>query len=142
MYVVNELSCTVVSFHFDRTNGILEGPFQEITTKPAGFTSYNTCADIHITPDGKFLYASNSGHDSLSGFSVDPETGELSPIGWFPTEKEPREFEIDPSGRFVIAAGESSGKIAFYRIQSDGSLYLLKTYDVGKWPVWVTSLLL
>ena len=49
-----------------------------------------------------------------------------------PTEKEPREFEIDPTGRFVIAAGESSGKIALYRIHTDGSLNLLKTYEVGK----------
>ena len=61
MYVVNELSCTVALFHFDRTNGTLSGPYRELTTKPAGFTSDNTCADIHITPDGKFLYASNRG---------------------------------------------------------------------------------
>jgi len=139
MYIVNELSCTVVAFHFDRKNGTITGPFQEIKTKPADFTSYNTCADIHITPDGKFLYASNRGHDSLAGFSVDGKTGELSPIGWFPTEKEPREFEIDPSGRYLIAAGESSGKIALYRINNDGSLYLLKTYEVGQWPVWVMA---
>ena len=142
MYVVNEISCTVVAFHFDRKNGTLKVPFQEITTKPADFNSYNTCADIHITPDGKFLYASNRGHNSLAGFSVDAKTGELSPIGWFPTEKEPREFEIDPSGRFLIAAGESSGKIALYRIHSDGSLYLLKTYEVGQWPVWVLAVML
>lgn len=139
MYIVNELSCTVVAFHFNRKNGTLTGPFQEIKTKPADFTSYNTCADIHITPDGKFLYATNRGHDSLAGFSVDGKTGELSPIGWFPTEKEPREFEIDPSGRYLIAAGESSGKISLYRINNDGSLYLLKTYEVGQWPVWVMA---
>ena len=139
MYVVNELSCTVVVFHFDRTNGTLTGPIQEITTIPAGFTSDNTCADIHITPDGKFLYASNRGHDSLAGFAVDTETGELSPLGWFSTEKEPREFEIDPSGKFLIAAGESSGKIALYGIQKGGTLYLLKTYEVGQWPVWVMA---
>jgi 6-phosphogluconolactonase len=140
MYVVNELSCTIVAFHFDKINGTLTGPFQEITTKPVNYTSYNTCADIHITPDGKFIYASNRGHDSLAGFSIDPGSGELTPIGWFPTEKEPREFEIDPSGKFLIAAGESSGRIAFYRIQSDGSLLLLKTYETGKWPVWVMSI--
>jgi len=140
MYVVNELSCTVVVFHLDKTTGILTGPFQEITTKPADFTSFNTCADIHITPDGKFLYASNRGHDSLAGFAIDPKTGKLTPLGWFPTEKEPREFEIEPSGKFAIAAGESSGRIALYRIRTDGSLSLLKTYSVGQWPVWVTAL--
>ena len=140
MYVVNELSCTVVAFHLDKTSGTLTGPFQEITTKPADFTSYNTCADIHLTPDGRFLYVSNRGHDSLAGFAIDPNNGMLSPIGWFPTEKEPREFEIEPSGKFVIAAGESSGGIALYRIRADGSLLLLKTYSVGQWPVWVTAL--
>lgn len=142
MYVVNELSCTVVVLHFNSKKGTLTGPFQEITTKPENYNAYNTCADIHITPDGKFLYASNRGHDSLAGFSVDSKSGELSSIGWFATEKEPREFEIDPSGRFMIAAGESSGKIAFYGIQKDGSLKLLNTYEVGKWPVWVTAILL
>ena len=142
MYVVNELSCTVAAFHFDRVAGTLSGPFQEITTKPADFTLNNTCADIHITPDGRFLYASNRGHDSLAGFSIDPESGRLTQTGWFPTEKEPREFEIDPSGQYVISAGESSGGIALYRIQNDGSLSLLKTYSVGQWPVWVTAIVL
>jgi 6-phosphogluconolactonase len=140
MYVVNELSCTVVAFHLNRKEGILTGPFQEVTTKPADHTSYNTCADIHITPDGKFLYASNRGHDSLAGFSVDQHTGKLTPIGWFPTEKEPREFEIDPSGRYVISAGESSGGIALYSINTDGTLKMLKSYYAGHWPVWVLAL--
>jgi 6-phosphogluconolactonase len=140
MYVVNELSCTVMAFHLDKKKGTLTGPFQEITTKPAGHTSYNTCADIHITPDGKFLYASNRGHDSLAGFSVDGDSGELTPIGWFTTEKEPREFEIDPSGRFLVSAGESSGAVALYKIMNDGSLLFLKSYYVGQWPVWVLAL--
>ena len=139
LYVVTEIACTVMAFHFDKKTGTLNGPFQEITTKPSDFTSSNTCADIHITSNGKFLYASNRGHDSLAGFSIEEETGKIKPIGWFATEKEPREFEIDPSGRFLIAAGESSGKIALYTIQKDGSLNLLKTYEVGHWPVWVTA---
>lgn len=140
MYVVNELSCSVMAFHLDRKKGILTGPFQEVTTKPADHTSYNTCADIHITPDGKFLFASNRGHDSLAGFSIDKLTGKLTPNGWFPTEKEPREFEIDPSGRYIISAGESSGGIALYSINTDGTLKMLKSYDVGHWPVWVLAL--
>jgi 6-phosphogluconolactonase len=140
IYIVDEVSCTVHAFHYNRAKGILEGPFQEITTKPSGFTANNTCADIHITPDGKFLYASNRGHDSLAGFSVDQKTGKLTSTGWFPTEKEPREFDIDPSGKFIIAAGESSGRIALYRIENNGKLSQLKTYETGKWPVWVLSL--
>jgi len=139
MFVVNELSCTVIAFNYDKKTGTLSGPFQEISTKPADYTQYNTCADIHITPDGKFLYASNRGHDSLAGFSIDSISGNVTAIGWFPTEKEPREFEIDPSGKYLIAAGESSGRIALYRIENNGFLTLLKTYTVGKWPVWVKA---
>jgi len=142
MYIVNEVACTVDAFHFDKKKGTLNGPFQEITTKPSDFKANNTCADIHITPDGKFLYASNRGHDSLAGFSVDAKTGRISTIGWFATEKEPREFDIDPSGRFIIAAGESSGRIVLYKIQSNGTLQPLKTYEVGQWPVWVTTVML
>lgn len=140
MYVVNELSCTIQSFYFNRGNGTLTGPFQEISTKPADYVTKNTCADIHITPDGKFLFASNRGHDSLAGYSVDNKSGELKLTGYFPTEKEPREFEIDPSGRYIISAGESSGRIALYRIQADGSLSMLKAYETGEWPVWVMAL--
>ncbi len=143
VYIVTEVSCTVDAFHYNKKEGtLLAGPFQEITTKPSDFKSDNTCADIHITPNGKFLYASNRGHDSLAGYSVDQKTGLLTPIGWFATEKEPREFAIDPSGNYVIAAGESSGRIILYRIQDGGKLTPLKTYDVGHWPVWVTTVTL
>lgn len=142
MYVVNELSCTVMVLKFDRGNGTLSWPFQEISTLPADFTLKNTCADIHVTPDGKFIFASNRGHDSLAGYSADPKTGELKSTGYSPTEKTPREFVIDPSGRFIISAGEGSGNIALYRIQQNGSLLLLKTYEVGKWPVWVMGLVI
>jgi 6-phosphogluconolactonase len=142
MYVVNELACTVLVFHYNKKNGTLEGPFQEITTKPEGFTGRNTCADIHISPDGKFLYASNRGHDSLAGFLVDAGTGKLIHNGWYPTEKEPREFAIEPSGKFLIAAGESSGWISFYRIRKDGSLLFLERHEAGHWPVWVLPVML
>ena len=142
VYVVTEVSCTVDAFHYNKKEGTLAGPFQKITTKPSDFKLNNTCADIHITPNGKFLYASNRGHDSLAGFSVDQKTGLLTPIGWFAAEKEPREFSIDPSGNYIIAAGESSGRIILYRIQEDGKLTPLKTYDVGHWPVWVTTVAL
>jgi 6-phosphogluconolactonase len=140
MYVVNELSCTILAFNFNSINGTLSGPFQEISTKPADHVTYNTCADIHITPDGRFLFASNRGHDSLAGYRVDNLSGELTLTGYYPTEKEPREFEIDPSGRYVISAGESSGRIALYTIQTNGSLSMIKTYETGKWPVWVMAL--
>jgi len=139
-YGVNELSCTVMVFPFDPSGGTLSGPVQEISTKPPDFTSSNTCADIHVTPDGKFLYASNRGHNSLAAFSINQDDGKLTPIGHFATEKNPREFDIEPSGEFIISAGEGSGNIILYRIRPDGALTPLHTYRVGQWPAWVMSL--
>jgi len=140
LYLVNELSCTVMLFKFDPVKGTLSGPFQEISTLPVNYSLKNSCADIHLTPDGKFLYASNRGHNSIAAFKVSQKDGTLSVAGIFPTEKTPRSFAIDPSGRFLIAGGEGSGKIALYRIKKNGTLSLLSTNETGQWPVWVLML--
>jgi 6-phosphogluconolactonase len=138
VYVVNEKSSSVTALNFDRRRGVLT-PVQTLTTLPADFTGRNTCADIHVTPDGKFLYASNRGHDSLAGYAIDRRSGRLTPLGHFATEKTPREFDVDPAGRFLFAAGQASDRLAAYRIEADGRLTPLKTYDVGKGPAWVLA---
>jgi 6-phosphogluconolactonase len=111
---------------------------QTLSTLPAGLTGKNTCADVELTPDGKYMYVSNRGHDSLAGFAVDATTGGLTPLGQFPTEKTPRDFGIDPSGRFLYAAGQGSGKLAAYRIDAaTGKLTQFATYDAGPGAAWV-----
>ena len=88
-------------------------------------------------PSGKFLYAANRGHDSIAGFSIN-RNGTLTSTGHYPTEKTPRSFGIDPTGKFLISAGESSGRLISYRINREtGNLKPLKTYDVGNQPWWV-----
>lgn len=138
-YFVNEQGCSVTAYHFDRSTGTL-APFQTLSTVPDGFSAENTCAQIHITPSGGILYASNRGHDSIAGFAIDPSSGRLRAIGQQPTEPMPRAFNVDPKGDFLFASGLVSGQLASYRIdRSSGSLQPLERYRVGERPMWVLA---
>ncbi len=95
-------------------------------------------ADIHMTPNEKFLYISERTSSTLAAFSVDAGTGKLAYLGSTPTEKQPRGFAIDPKGRFLVAAGEKSPTISVYAIdQASGALQLLQKYPAGKGANWV-----
>ncbi len=122
VYSVNELASTVTGFAFDRKSGSLKR-VEQVTTLPAEFSGSNTTAEIAVTSDGRFLYASNRGHDSLACFAVDGKTGRLTPLGHCSTQgKTPRNFAIDPTGRFVLAANQATGDIAVLRIEPNGTL--------------------
>lgn len=123
VYVINELNSTITTFSFDRADGHLEA-LQTVPTLPMSFTGENTCADIHLTPDGRFLYGSNRGHNSLALFTIDPGTGFLEPIGHQPAGGEvPRNFAIDPHGRFLYVANQNSDNIVQFKIDAtNGSL--------------------
>lgn len=138
-YVVNEHDDTVALYSFEAASGTV-GATMGYSTLPSGFDGdNNTCADIHITPDGLYLYASNRGHDSLAMFAVSASDGTLSSLGQAPTEATPREFEI-ALGRYVYAAGQSSGMLAAYAIEpASGVLTPIATYPVGGGPEWVTA---
>lgn len=141
VYFVNEQAKSVTLTDFDAETGTLKSR-QSITTLPADAdASKGSCADIHISADGRFVYASNRGHDSLAIFSIDPETGELTSLGQVPTEKTPRSFCLVPGGeKFVISAGEGSHRLIVFRRDTDtGALTPLKTYDCGKGPAWVMA---
>ena len=137
LYFVNEQGGSVTAYHFDPSRGTL-APFQTVSTLPTGFEDTNYCAQIRITPSGRFLYASNRGHDSIACFAIDPSTGLLTASGQQPTEEMPRAFNLDPEGRFLLAAGLKSGRLATYRIdQRTGILDPIRTYTVGTEPMWV-----
>jgi 6-phosphogluconolactonase len=139
VYVANEFGSSVTAYRLDQADGTLS-ELQTISSLPADFAGTNTGADIHIMPDGRFLYASNRGHESIAAFSVDAATGRLTSIGFIPTEKTPRSFALDPSGKFLYSAGQGSGRIAAYRLgQERGDLELLTTYDAGRNPVWILT---
>ncbi len=141
-YVANELNSSVTAYAFDPNTGTLTS-LQTLSTLPAGFTSHNTVADIHITPDNRFLYVSNRGHESLAGYKLDPVTGQMTALGQFATTRSPRAFGIDPTGKFLFSAGFQSDSLATYRInQTSGHLEPLKTYATGKTPSWVMAVYL
>jgi 6-phosphogluconolactonase len=105
-YVVNELDSTVSAFIHNAESGRLE-EFQTIAMLPPGFTEFNSAADIHIHPNGRFLYASNRGHDSIAIYSINPEKGRLALLGHSSTlGGEPRNFALAPSGKFLLAANQ------------------------------------
>ena len=105
---------------------------QTVSTVPDGAAAGNTCADLHLTPSGKFLYGSNRGHDSLAIYGVDAGAGLLSPLGWVKSGgKTPRNFGIDPSGRFLVAANQDSGNLAVFALNPDsGGLTLRHSASV------------
>ena len=95
-------------------------------------------AQLQITRDSRFLYAPNRGHDSVAVFKVDALNGGLTPTGHHATEKVPRAFSIDDSGRYVFVAGLETARLATYRIdQETGALQPLSSRRVGNLPMWV-----
>jgi 6-phosphogluconolactonase len=114
-YVINELHATVTAFAHDRERGTLK-EVQTIQTLPADFTGENTSADIHVSPDGRFLYCSNRGHDSIAAFQIDPRNGKLIFVAHLSSGgKAPRNFAIDPTGAFVLVANQKSDNIVSFR---------------------------
>jgi 6-phosphogluconolactonase len=139
VYVANENGNSVTVYDFNTVNGTLARR-QNLPTLPDDFQGKNTCAQIHIHPKGKFLYISNRGHDSIARFVVNAD-GSLEATGQTPTEPIPRVFNIDPEGNFLFVAGQGSEKMESFRIDPEtGDLRSLKTYEVGKQPMWVMIL--
>jgi 6-phosphogluconolactonase len=115
-YVVNELKSTVNALTYDAKIGTLKSA-QTIATLPTDFSGHNDTAEIEVHPNGKFVYASNRGHDSIVVYAVDPKTGKLQLVEDVPTQgKTPRSFEIDPSGTRLFVANQESGTIVVFRI--------------------------
>jgi 6-phosphogluconolactonase len=115
-YVINELSSTVTAFAYDPATGALS-ELQTLSTLPAGYSGQSFTAEIAVRPDGKFLYGSNRGHDTIAVFAIDPATGKLTPAGHQSTlGKRPRNFAIDPTGVYLLAANQDSDTIAVFRI--------------------------
>jgi len=137
IYFDNEKGSSVTACKLDPKTGTLTA-FQTISTLPKGFEGNNTCADIELSPSGKYLYASNRGHNSIACFAVDAKSGKLTSLGQEPTEEIPRSFNVDPDGGWLYAAGQKNGKLAAYQIEpATGKLKRIATYEVGKSPSWV-----
>jgi 6-phosphogluconolactonase len=115
-YVINELDSTVTSFSYDAQAGALH-KLQTIPGLPEGFSGGNTGADIHLSPDGKFLYGSQRGHDSLVVYAVDSASGKLEYVEHASTlGRIPRNFAITPDGGFLLAANQDAGNVVVFRV--------------------------
>lgn len=120
-YIINELDLTVTPCAFDAGTGALN-PLQTISTLPDGVTDRTgySCADIHVSSDGRFVYGSNRGHDTLAIFSVDQESGRLTAAGHASTRgNTPRNFTMDPTGSWLLAANQDSDDISVFSRDAD-----------------------
>lgn len=134
-YVIMEFADVVV-LHDVAADGSLTRR-EAYPTLPGTFDGdSNTTADVHVTPDGRALYGSNRGHDSLAMFTIAPG-GTLTSLGTVETEARPREFAVSPDGRFVVAAGQDSGFLQSYRVEASGELTRVDRLDVGPDLRWV-----
>jgi 6-phosphogluconolactonase len=126
-YVVNELQSSITAFTYDASHGRLQ-KLKTVSTLPKNFAGSNDTAEIKVHPSGKFLYASNRGHDTIALFSIDTKTGALTLVDQFPTQgKTPRNFEIDPTGKFLFVANQNTNNIAVFQIDSNnGRLIVTK----------------
>jgi len=115
-YLASEMKSNVTVFSWDATHGTLKEE-QTISMLPEGFTGNSSAADIHVHPSGKFVYASNRGHDSIVIYAADPQTGKLTLVGHQSTEgKTPRNFGIDPSGSYLLAANQATDTVVAFKI--------------------------
>ncbi|MDR3529225.1 MAG: beta-propeller fold lactonase family protein [Rhodopila sp.] len=137
VYATDELGNAVDTYSFNAANGTL-ALASSAKVAPDDVKGTPAPADLHITPDGRFLYASERTSNTLAGYKVDVETGALTLIGHTPTEAKPRGFAIDPRGHYLLAVGEVSNAMTSYAInQETGALAPVFHLPMGKDPNWV-----
>jgi 6-phosphogluconolactonase len=160
VYLLNELTGMVTTLSLDPNAGTLKeldsvsalppdsklvpgAPRGAVGTPGANQAPRNTdndiwASDLHLTPNGRFLYAAERTSSTLAAFRVDTASGKLTYLGSTPTEKQPRGFNVDPAGRFVVVSGEQSDTISSYAIDAEtGALKPIGRYPTGKGANWV-----
>ncbi len=151
VYLLSELVATVTTLSLDSRTGLLtevssasalppDSKLQPGAPRPSSRNTDNDiwAADLHLTSNGKFLYASERTSNTLAAFGVDAASGKLTYLSSTPTEKQPRGFAIEPRGRFLVASGEKSETISVYAIDpASGALKLLQKVPAGKGANWV-----
>jgi 6-phosphogluconolactonase len=122
LYVINEINSTVNVLGYDKKTDRFTN-LQTISSLPVGWTGDNSTADLHLHPNGKFLYGSNRGHNSIAGFLIDQKTGLLTANGHESTRGEaPRNFSLSPNGRFLYAANQNSSTITVFSLNEKSGL--------------------
>jgi 6-phosphogluconolactonase len=136
VYLLGELDGSITQMALDGDGAMRV--VRSVSALPPGFSGEPWGADLHLTPDARFLYASERRASVLAMFRVDAASGALEAFGHVPTEKQPRGFHIDPSGRFLVAAGQASDGVAVYAIDDrTGTLRPCGRHEAGRDPNWV-----
>jgi len=159
-YLLNELTATVTTLSLDAKTGLLKqvsdasalapdsklvpgaprgaisGP-GGVKPPPRDVSNDIWASDLHLTPNGKYLYAAERTGNQIGALSVDGATGKLTYLSSTTTEPQPRGFRIDPTGKYMVVTGEKSDTISVYAIGADGALKLLQKYPTGKGSNWV-----
>jgi 6-phosphogluconolactonase len=137
VYLLNELDGTVDAL--ERRSGAARfGHVQTIDAMPPGVAGKPWAADIHLSPDGRFLYASERRSSTLTALSVDPQGGWLTRVAQVPTAAEPRGFAVDPSGRWLLAAGQADHRLRVHAIDPRSGVPTDHAeHEVGRNPNWV-----
>jgi len=142
VYLRNELDATLDVLALDAATGVL-APSRTLATLPAGFSGKPWGADLHLRPDGRFLYTSERTSSTLAGFAVEHDGARLEPIGHWPAPACPRGFNVTASGRWLVAAGQLAHRVALYAIDdAAGRLVPNGEHGVGQNPNWVETLAL
>lgn len=155
LYVLHEMSGEVAVYGRDSRSGAL-AELQRISTVPASLGLVHGrmrepgvpdpgpdaiwCADLRLSRDGRYLYTSERSSSTISILAVDGQDGTLRLLGTVPTEQQPRGIAVDPSGRYLLAAGELSGAVTVHRIGDDGGLTAVSRTEVGAGPLWIEFL--
>ena len=139
VYLLNELDATIDVLAFDRERGTLASTGAVSPLLAPGFAGGAPwAADLHLTADGRFLYASERRSSTLASFAVDAASGALTPLATIATEREPRGFALSPDDRFLIAVGQASHRLSCYAIDAQsGALAKLGDQAIGRNPNWV-----
>lgn len=151
VYLLNELTATVTTLALDARTGTLSetaiasalppdsrlGPGLPRPQPGRDVANDIWASDLHVTPNGRYLYAAERTSSTIGAFGVDAASGGLTYLGTTRTEKQPRGFAIDPSGRFAVVSGEKSGTLSSYRIESSGMLAPAGRVPTGRGSNWV-----
>ena len=150
-YLLNELTAVVTTLSLDEKTGLLtqvseasalapDSKLKPGAARPSPGRDVSSdiwASDLHLTPNGKFLYAAERTGSQIGAFSVDGATGKLTWLSVTPTEPQPRGFRIDPAGRFMVVSGEKSETISSYAIEPSGMLRAVGKVPTGKGSNWV-----
>jgi 6-phosphogluconolactonase len=131
-YVIGESGSSVTAMHWNAQRGALT-VLETLSTVPSGFQGKNAGAEVLVHPNGRFLYGSNRGDNSIAAYAIDPEKGTLTPFQYASTRgKTPTNFLIDPTGNYLFAENVVSGNVVQFRIdQQSGELAPMASFDVS-----------